>query len=124
MSFSVTYDDKGFQKAIKKVPDLLTKELDNELRTSMSKVRADARRNHRFKYISGSLERSTKLEVKKRVGVVYLEKGIADYGKYVHDGHGSWLPDTFVFNAFKKHKNEIINGMNKVVKNVLKKAGF
>jgi hypothetical protein len=66
----------------------------------------EARLLHRFKTRTGNLERSIMSDIKKEqdniIGKLFLQPSIADYGKWVHNGHGSWQPDTFLLNAKNK----------------------
>lgn len=68
-----------------------------------------AKKNHRYNHRTGNLKRSTRFWVNKSISRVrlYISEQQAHYGKYVHEGHGTWKPDRFIDNAIKRNKDYI-----------------
>ena len=71
----------------------------------------DATAHHRFITRSGNLERSIQSSAAQVgddvVGEVFINESISNYGKYVHEGHGSWSPDKFIDQAFSRNQSSI-----------------
>ena len=74
-------------------------------------VATDATLHHRFTSRSNNLERSIQSNAEKVgdnvIGEVFLNDSVADYGKYVHEGHGSWRPDKFIEQAMARNEAKI-----------------
>jgi hypothetical protein len=81
-------DYKKLAEAFNRVPLVAGKQLRLALHTSFKAVQIDAKRNHRFKSKSNHLENSVSFEVAPAglEAKVFLDEGVAKYGKYVHDG--------------------------------------
>jgi hypothetical protein len=71
------------------------------------------------------LERSIQYQVHPSgfQGFAFIEKGLAPYGVYVHEGHHSWQPDRFLINAFADKTKDFIVAMTVAIGKALKKAG-
>lgn len=93
------------------IPSRLLSSLIITFKTLCRDVAADATAHHRFTSRSGNLERSIQSGAKEAagdvVGEVFLRDQVADYGKYVHQGHGSWKPDKFIESAFARSEAKI-----------------
>jgi hypothetical protein len=107
---------------------MAARELKKVMIASAKTIVTEARlqQNHRYKRKGGLLQRSTREEVDKSglSAKVFLDEGIASYGKYVHEGHGSWMPDRFLYNVAKRQKPYFIARINGAVKRIIEAAGF
>lgn len=125
MSFTLSIDPERLIRGLNKAPDTVYDEVMAEMGDQMEEVARDARRHHRFTTRSGDLERATLADVNDDMsGEVYIEDGIAVYGKYIYRGHGSWKADRYIHRAMRRRKAAIIESMSKAVDTGLKKAGF
>ena len=78
-----------------------------------------AKDNHRYQNRTGNLETETKIET---VGIDiegYIGPG-AEYGKYVHEGHGTWQPDRFIEEAIDNNMNIIDDALNRAIDDTFK----
>lgn len=90
MKLIATFDDKAFLDALKKIPEIATKELQKGLKSSGAVIVAQARAVHKYKSSSRSgLNKSIQEWIDKdnplQCNVGFDEK-IATYGIYQHDG--------------------------------------
>lgn len=77
-----------------------------------------AQNNHRYTVRTGNLKNSTRYWVnraRQRLRI-YISEGQADYGKYVHEGHGTWAPDQFIDGAIAKNKKYIDEQLEEAIK--------
>lgn len=155
MEFVVKVDSKKLMQAIKKAPNAVTKELRKGMEKQMKQVQVLARQDHRFTTKSGQLERSIN-ELTNYIGTkgkVFLDDGVAKYGKYVHEGtkahdikpknkkslyfvvggkkvfskkihHPGTKEDQFLYRAFNRSKQRIVEGLNFAYVRALKAAGL
>jgi hypothetical protein len=117
---------KDFGKAYMAMPDIAAKKLRLTLNKVLRSVIYDARGRHRYKSRSGNLSRSTTYTI-SRDGLsaeLFLDEGIAKYGKYVHDGQRSWDKDEFLYSAVDKNEDEIVEAIDDAVGKIIKEAGF
>ena len=70
------------------------------IKKSATKIQKDATGMHRFTTRSGMAERSVQTAFENLKGVIYLDDGIANYSKFLHNGFKSWSKDPFLKNAF------------------------
>ena len=124
MGLVIKIDSSKLLKALEIAPREVEKELRVEMKHQMAQVQALARRNHRYKTDTGFLERSVKSKVDKLSGTTFLDDGIADYGKYIHEGFKSWRPDQFLYRAFSRLTSKIVKGMQDAVNRAIRKAGL
>jgi hypothetical protein len=98
--------------------DLLQKHVDKALNKIGYALMIYARNNHRYQSRSGNLINSTRFSVNKTISRVrlYISEGQAEYGKYVHEGHGTWSADRFIDDAIIKNKQFIDDEMNEAVR--------
>lgn len=130
MNTSITVNLSQFKDKMGRLPIAIEKAAMKEIKNQITMMQRHARREHRFMNTSGRRPngryyRNTHMLVKsietdfdgmkypdsKSGGMLYLEDGIADYGKYVHEGHGSWQPDQFIYDAFKQREAFILPGI-------------
>jgi hypothetical protein len=115
----LTFDLKPFEDFCGRMPMMLYDDALKIIRLHLVNIRTIARQIHRFQATpgkrpngryyrnTGRLERSVQVHMESDGGSVYLDEGIADYGKYVHEGQRSWAPDQFVYDAFESQRDEI-----------------
>lgn len=145
------FDSRDFERSLKKYPEDLTKELRRASKRSASVVEEYAKQNHRFTTRTGTLVKSIKayggvgVDVVSRKGFFgkvgdalfgknkkangYVNLVLHDegqplgtkYGKYVHQGHGSWGADRFIDNAVNKHVRMIHAAWNRAFDNANKR---
>lgn len=102
--------------------------------TQTTLVQREARQHHRYNSQSNNLERSVTKKVPSSgtSGLVYLEDGIAKYGKYIHEGWHSrkgkrvkgWRADRFLDKALIKRGRDIVIGISAAIDRAIKKAGL
>lgn len=92
MQFTANIDYAKLSKAFEKTPLAAARELRLELNKGLRAIQIDARLHHRFKTNTGKLERSIQEDVDGSglSGKVWLEESVASYGKFVHDGTGTF----------------------------------
>jgi hypothetical protein len=122
---AVQIDMTDLQKIFSKIPDAIVRSVAKEMKNQVTEVQREARKTHRFETHTGMLEKSVQTEILDNglTGEIYLEDSIADYGVYVHEGHGSWKPDQFLDEALKKREPEIRDRMEHAIKEGLREAG-
>jgi hypothetical protein len=110
-------DLSNFEREMAAMPNTVMRGARRGMRTFLETVQEDARHVHRFMSTSGirpsgryykntgMLEKSIMVRVEKDEGKVYFEEGVVEYGKYVHEGHGTWNPDQFIYGAFDRDKD-------------------
>ncbi len=98
------------------------------------KLETDGKQEHRYTLRSGSLNRDVGYKIFTRKGATFkaitLKFGLGfdptnaarKYGKSVHEGHGTWKPDQFIYKAVKKNKLFINKTINDAIKKVTKKV--
>jgi len=121
----VNFDLKPFLGVMGAIPEELRRELRKELKQQTVEVQKLARKEHRHTTRTGSLNSSIQRKEDERelTGEVFFDTGIANYGPYVHEGHGSWKPDQFLYQAIEKREPMIISALENAVKRGLKEAG-
>ena len=87
-------------------------------------VQRTAQQRHRFTRRTGKLERSIRTETTKDGGTVYLDEGIANYGKYVHQGFGSWSADKFLDVAAEGNMRLLDSDVGRAVDKAINDAGL
>jgi hypothetical protein len=93
-------------------------------------LETDAKREHRYKRKSGSLQRSTGGRVfKTKEGLTLLfglgfdpTRASKKYEERIHEGFGAWQPDQFIYNSTKKNINYTKEEIEKAIKKVIKKV--
>jgi hypothetical protein len=120
----LTFDLKPFENWCGMFPKETYNALLQIIALNLDNVRSIARMTHRFQSTpgrrptgryyrnTGALEDSIRVKMESDGGRVYLEEGIAPYGKFVHDGQRTWEPDQFVYDAFETQKDNIVSDLN------------
>jgi serine/threonine protein kinase HipA of HipAB toxin-antitoxin module len=125
MNLKITVDAKGLMAALTKEPETLEKNVGIALKEEMIKVIDESRNTHRFVIRTGMLDRSQQMRQLAPMSVEdYLDEGIASYGVYVHEGHGSWKPDRFLYDAFKRHVDSITKAVENAINKTFKQLGL
>ena len=88
---------KGFKSAIA-----------NALEKQAKVIQEKARKYHRYIRRTGTLENATVAEATEMDIIGYINESQAPYGKYVHEGHGTWAPDPFLEEAFESYDLSIL----------------
>ena len=135
---SIDIDTHKIEAQFQALPVDLMAGIRQEMKQQVTNVQSEARKTHRYMSTSGlrpsgryyrttgHLEKSvqTKVNDEGTVGEVYLDSGIADYGIYVHEGHGTWAPDRFLDEALMKNESQIRISLEDAIKGAIAKAGF
>jgi hypothetical protein len=125
MSIVITCDATKLLAALAKAPDELTKSIDTTLKKEMQDVILDAQQTHRFITRTGMTEHSIQQRSPQMMVVEdYLDTGIASYGVYTHEAHGTWAPDRFLYNAFNRRVEKLVENVEKTINNVFRKLGL
>lgn len=124
-----TFDYSEVTRGFDKFNRDLEKNVEKVEKESISRLEKTAREIHRYRPRTGKLQRATKgrvVESKKDVSGVelYIDRGVAPYGLYIHDGHRSWAPDTFVTDAMEKHEEEISKKYEKAFSDAITSSGL
>jgi len=95
-------------------------------------LETDGKRDHNYTRRSGSLQRDTGYKVFSADGATFksitLKFGLGfdptraakKYGKRIHEGHGTWQPDQFIYKAVKKNQKFMSSVITNAVKKVTK----
>ena len=88
MTFKLDYSK--FSEAFNKIPVVASRELRKSMQDSTQAIVTVAKTRHKFKSKRGMLERSIQkiIDPSGLSSKVFLNEGVASYGKYVHDGTG------------------------------------
>ena len=88
MTFKLDYNK--FSEAFNKIPIQAARELRKQMQDTTKAIVTDAKMHHRFKIKGGFLEKSIQklIHPSGLSATVFLNEGVASYGKYVHDGTG------------------------------------
>jgi len=122
----ITIDIKAFDKFFTGAPEKMESSALRAIGQQLVIIQKTAKKEHRYMSTSGrrptgryyrnthNLERSvvTELDKKAKVGMVYLDTGIAKYGPFIHQGFKSWRPDQFLYAAFDKQLSQIQPAIN------------
>jgi hypothetical protein len=117
-------DTKSLKRVLSKIPNEIYDEVRVEMKQVVSDIQREARVKHRFKNHTGMLRKSiaTKVLDKGFTGEVYFDTDIADYGIYVHEGHGTWERDPFITDAFDRNEPRIRENLEKAIQRGINNA--
>lgn len=121
---SISVDATQALIGLKSISKYITEEVNKALDILMPKIQEYARAQHRFITRTGRLERSITQDVKDLIGDLYINDLVAPYGKYVHEGHGTWAPDQFIYDAINAFDKIIQQTLEQAVDRAIVKAGF
>jgi hypothetical protein len=106
----ITYNTDKFTKLMETKQHQINDGVTQGLQEFFDHAKQMAKAIHRFKNRTGKLERSIKTRVYKYQGKIYIDDNIAPYGIYVHEGHGTWLPDRFIDDSVdQEYLQQLIN---------------
>lgn len=96
------------------------------MKEAMGEIQERARDVHRYKTRTGQAERSVQQSVHSSglSGRVYLDRGVAVYSPSLHEGHGTWAPDRFLYKAARKERRLVLTILDEAVEKAFKQAGF
>jgi len=115
-ALQISVEDNGIPQKISGLSDKILSDILVSMKDGMTKVMLEARSTHRFISRTGSTERSVQMRVTGPTDVEdYLELGIASYAPYTHEGHGSWAPDQFLYEAFDRNIDKIEEDVQKTL---------
>jgi hypothetical protein len=119
---SINIDTKGFENFMGALPEKLERELRIEMKNQLVGLQEEAMKDHRYETHTRKLEESVQWKISSdgKVGEVYLDDSIADYGKWVIRGHGTWAPDEFLEKALTKREEDIRKGFEEAVERAVK----
>jgi hypothetical protein len=109
------------------------KELDAALQRAVVKdgigpfvnsIKVEAQRHHRYHRKTGRLERAIRATTDADSGQVYIDEGLASYGRYVHDGTRKWDSDAFITDAYERKQLELDRDADRAVEKAIKQAGL
>jgi hypothetical protein len=111
--------------AFLKMPRETAKNLRVALKEGLTLVQRQARRVHGYTSRTGMLARSVMIDVARSgyEGRVYLDKGLAYYGPYIHEGWDTYkghkvngrAPDKFLHEAFEDKYDDVMAKINEAV---------
>jgi len=133
---SINFNVKPLLGAFNDMPGSVARELRKTMKQEGVEIQTLARHVHRHNTRSGSLnesiqERFDNESFTETVGfnpntaVVNDPKRVGkkvDYGKYVHEGHGSWAPDKFLYEALEKREALIRENLEAAVRRGIEAA--
>lgn len=136
-SYTIMNQDKLIN-AINRAPKMVLNEIRLAGKISARDIQRDARSKHRFTTRSGALEKSiaTESNDKRLIWKIGIDRGVAEYGTYVHDGWVSRIkakrgkkarksarkPDPFIVSAGKKNIGHVNKLFARAISRALKKA--
>lgn len=116
---SVQIDDRETIEFITNLPKAMEDSINEAVSITAQKTASYAKTNHRFKSRTGKLLSAIGVK-SKDLGYDLTIDNKAQYGLYVHTGHGSWAPDEFMFNAADALSDELDKQLDKAVDQTLK----
>lgn len=124
-TLKIEVDKKQLLAALAKSPETLEKNIGIALKEEMVSVVEESRNTHRFVTRTGMLDRSQQVRQLAPMTVEgFLDEGIASYGVYVHEGHGTWAPDRFLFDSFTRHEDQFVTAVENAINKSFKEAGL
>ena len=110
----------AFKKFDRIEPALANKALENGLEL----IEDEARSRHRYTRRSGRLASSVRSMASAGIGKVYLDRGMAAYGPFIHEGFGSWAADQFVYEAVDRRQDEVYRLIERAINEAITKSGL
>ena len=132
MNLSVKVDLTKFKDVFGRLPVAIERAAVKAIKQQLTEIQKYAQKNHRFMSVSGvrpsgryyrntgMLDKSISTNFSGNTGMVYLETGIAEYGPYVHEGHGTWGKDQFIYGAMDKQESAIVPAVMAAVEAAVK----
>lgn len=123
----VEFDLSKFNVNMAKIPVILVNAIRAEIKNQLVKIQLLAQKKHRHKTHTGTLNSSIQVNmINNFSGEVGFEPGInrTEYGKYVHEGHGTWKPDRFLYEALAARETTIKADLEAAINSGLAAAGL
>jgi hypothetical protein len=98
---NVVYNETQVADFNKKLESAISMSLDEFVRIITERIESRAKTVHRYESRTGNLQRATKSSTINKQAEIYIDKVLAKYGSYVHDGTKKWQPDTFIADAIE-----------------------
>jgi hypothetical protein len=104
------------------------------IKSEMAEVVRDAKKNHRYISHTRQLEKSVVLDNNPipLTAHAHLDTGIAFYGPYVHEGHGThanpapghyvWNPDQFLYEALDRREPHVQENVERAIEAAIRKG--
>lgn len=124
MGINVTIDATELISGIAVFTEKLMRYLNETLKFEFPRIQEVARTWHRYKSRTGLLNSAIREEVRDLVADIFIDDTIADYGKYVHEGHGTWRPDPFIDSAVAYKDEELMYMFESAVERAARESGF
>lgn len=121
---NITVDAEDVIEGMLSLPESLHQAFNSILGTSLNKMQTYAQFTHRYITRTGILSSAIKSEVKDLVGELYIDENRAHYGKYVHEGHGTWAPDQFIYGSAQANTTNLEISLIQALDSVIREAGF
>jgi len=118
----IIIDTSHIKKTFGDLPKEIEIEILIEMKEQLTQIQRLARINHRHITRTTMLNQSIQTEIHGQTGEVGFDPSIADYGKYVHEGHGTWAPDRFIDQAVEQREPEIISGFERAINKGISKV--
>ena len=130
----INFDLKPFLGAMKEIPEAVKRELRKEMKQQGVEIQKLARNVHRHQTRTNSLNNSIeeRFDNETLTETVGFNPGVSvvgkpgkkvNYGKYVHEGHGKWKPDRFLYEAIQKREPLIVAALESAVKRGIEASG-
>lgn len=107
-----------------RLPEALSRTLSKGLESALNDMAMIAKVNHRYKVRTGRLYSATQAMTKELKGDLHINDSIAHYGVYVHEGHGTWAPDKFVYKAVLDNEPNLTDALNKSIAQAITEVGL
>ena len=121
----VEFDLSKFTADTQRIPGVLAKAVRTEIKNQLVQVQKLAMRKHRHTTRNGSLNSSLQMQMNNDFeGQVAFDTGIASHGVYVHEGHGAWKPDRFLYEALAARETAIKADLEAAINSGLAAAGL
>jgi hypothetical protein len=121
---NITVDANDVIGGMEELPDDLHQALNTSLGISLSRMQTYAQFTHRYKTRTGRLSSAISSEVKDLMGELFIDENKAYYGKYVHEGHGTWAPDQFIYGSAEANTENLMSSLNQALDSAIKKVRF
>jgi len=107
-----------------KLGEALSRNLSKGLESALTDMASIAKVSHRYKVRTGKLYSATQAAVKELKGDLFISDSVAHYGVYVHEGHGTWAPDKFVYKAVLDNEPDLTKALNKSIAQAIREVGL
>lgn len=110
--------------SLDRLPEALSRSLSVGLNTALTDMASIAKINHRYKVRTGTLYKATQAMTRELKGDVFINDSVAHYGVYVHEGHGTWAPDKFVYKAVLDNEPNLTKALEQSIAKAITEVGL